>query len=271
MPNEDTVSAGMQRLVVQTALRAIAAAPQRYYARYNDDIQYEEYREATGFFSGVLPFLGNLIKIVFLTTLLTTLSAVSYLAFYHQVMPSHYAMETLYFEYTRPPTPHFKPFWRRRAPQTESSNGPWASIDLFAKHSGWEAVESDTLPHQRTSNRLLNAGHPYFLETVLILPESNANLQAGMFGVHTELYASNGTQLAISRRSARFPHQSKWISDLRKFLILLPLLVEALQEARTIIVPCFRHFVDVRDMPLVSQYPFKLLQNLQPNTGAFSP
>jgi hypothetical protein len=63
-----------------------------------------------------------------------------------------------------------------------------------------------------TTDRLLVPRKAYFIEIALKLPESELNQGYGIFGVVVELQSTNSTVLAISRRSARMPYTSNWVS-----------------------------------------------------------
>jgi hypothetical protein len=219
---------------------------------------------------------------LFKLILLLTISAATYGIFYHAAMPARAATEPLYFDYTTTTAkrhPHTETTsvsswysmagegpssWyssmtipdasRRHLHQPPVSSVeplPKASVDLFAKYPAWEAVHESVLPAPVAQDRLLSEGRAYYLEIVLTLPETAVNVEAGIFGVVTDLLSSNGTCLAISRRSSRFPHQSAWITLLKKWLTLIPLLLGAIEESRTVVIPAYRHFVESTDYPLV--------------------
>jgi len=165
---------------------------------------------------------------------------------------------------------------------------PTAVIDLYAKHNNWCAMEPSVLPETQQYNyhpssshqqlqrrRRLKPQQAYYVEIVLHLPESTANRDAGMFGVVTELYGSSSndddignnnnnstTLLAVARRSSRFPHTTPWISTVLKMVLLLPILLQALPEARTVTVPAFRQYVETAEHPLVRVYFFEILDSL---------
>lgn len=155
---------------------------------------------------------------------------------------------------------------------------PTAVIDLYAKHNNWWAMEPSVLPdtehhyhpslssvhRQLQHRRRLQPHQAYYVEIVLHLPDSTANREAGMFGVVAELYGSNSnsdvdensnnnstTLLAAARRSSRFPHTTPWISTVLKMILLMPILLQAFPEARTVTVPAFRQYVETEEYPLV--------------------
>ena len=210
----------------------------------------QAYQETEHLFGGLFPFLGKMIKLVAMGSLLLFLSVASYGIFYRQVMPSRCATEPLFFDYSGTSAVPLRTFFQPRK-HKELELAPWASVDLFAKNTPWEAVHPGVLPSPVAQDRLLHAKQAYFIELALILPESDVNHNVGMFSVVTELYSSNGTKLAVSRRSARLPHESHWVEVLRKVLWIVPLIIGAVEESRTVIVPAFRYYVEDTAHPLV--------------------
>jgi Putative adipose-regulatory protein (Seipin) len=226
-----------------------------------------------------LAFLGKLLCLVML-------SAVSYGIFYQNAMPAQHVLKELHFDYTSTSLgyhtasevapkryPHIWP--SDYGSQTSATPDmhravPTATLDLLAKHNEWRAYFVDVLPQPSPKlRRVLEAKQAYFIEVALTLPESQSNKYSGMFGVVTELYTgghydetsmgNNGTclfnreptLLAVSRRSYRFPHQSAWISVIGKVIILVPLLIGAFEEVKTVASPAFRHFIESSARPLV--------------------
>jgi hypothetical protein len=175
--------------------------------------------------------------------------------FYMMTMPTHHAAEQLYFDYSVCET-------HETCSPSKASNvhccSPVATMDLFMRHAQWEGFHDDVLPQPLASTRVLKQQQPYFMEIALGLPESNANLQAGMFGVAVELLSSNGTALASSIRSARLPHESPWVGVVRKIFWLPGLLVGAFTESRTLLIPSFRNYVESSENPLVTNMWYNL-------------
>jgi hypothetical protein len=136
-------------------------------------------------------------------------------------------------------------------PPHHQQGSPHAIADLFSRQNQWEAHHPDIVPHPKAENRILPRRTPHYIEVLLDLPESEKNRNIGMFGVLAHLQSSNGTMLATSMRTARFPHESRWISVIRKAICIIPLMLGALQESRRVLVPSFRHFVESEALPLV--------------------
>lgn len=140
--------------------------------------------------------------------------------------------------------------------QVMMRTAPVAVVDLFAKHDSWEHYHPDSIPQPLTETHILKPGAPHFIEVVLDLPESKTNLESiGIFSVVVDLQSidSNTTTtklLASSTRTARMPHESVWITMLRKAILILPHLVGAIPERRRIVIPAYRFFIESQDFPL---------------------
>ena len=135
---------------------------------------------------------------------------------------------------------------------TEQFHVPWASADLFAKHTQWHPAYPGVIPQPVSKDHFLKSGKAYYVEVALDIPESDINRLAGIFGVSVELQSSNGCRLASSMRTTKLPHETFWISSVRKFLWLGPLLLGAVHETKRLVVPSYRYFVESSDQPLVS-------------------
>ena len=260
------------RRILAGTTTTILSRPMPQYYIYTDPGFYQHLADEA--FGGIIPFLGRVVRLAFLSVFLLTLSVLSYGCFYKAVMPTISATASLYFDYSGSQPPRSsEPKYHRYSSSFSSSTttndryntplpSPWATVDLFAKHSGaWKAGMgiSDVLPppltahNQHQQQQLLISRQAYYLEISLQLPESTVNRQAGMFGISVELQSGNKTTLATSHRATRFPHQSEWIRLLQKLVCLIPLLIGAFDESRTVIVPSFRHYVESSKHPLVSK------------------
>jgi len=206
-------------------------------------------------FVGIVPALIKAGRILLLVTLFLLSSLFFYGLFYIAIMNEYNAAENLYFDYSgmvkhpveNPilPTAHF-----RHQNQSILDNAPWAVADFFSQHSQWEGYNEDNVPSLLTSDRVLKAGNSYEVGVSLDIPESQINIMSGVFSVLVEILSSDGTMLATSIRSTRIPHETAWISTIRKGVLLAPLLVGASEESRTVAVPSFRYLVESEDMPL---------------------
>ncbi|CAJ1953176.1 unnamed protein product [Cylindrotheca closterium] len=206
-------------------------------------------------FVGIIPVLMKAFKVLLVLMAFFLSSLFLYGLSYVAIMPGSVSVQKLYFDYSgiasHPvsnqifPETHF----RKTLPHI-LDNAPWAVADFFSKHSQWEAYNDDTIPAPRTSNRVLKPGGMYQVEVILDLPQSDINIMSGVFSVLVEILSVDGTMLASSVRSTRIPHETGWVSTIRKGVLLAPLLVGAAEETRTVKVPSFRYLVENEEMPL---------------------
>lgn len=244
----------IRRLAVHAASSALNRA-QHHYQDFADFPYHQRLHTAQEHFVGVFPVLKRIVYYLVLGSFLLMTSIATYSLFYLAAMPAHAATEQLYFDYS----------CRDVAEKTQTvcsnntdehseclfSCSPTATLDIFAKHAGWEAFHPEVIPDARAKHRILTPRTHYFLELVLQLPETNTNQKIGMFAIEVELWSKNHTLLAKSQRASRLPHESGWIQVVRKSLCLVPLLIGAMAESRTVVIPAFRHFVESPNFPLV--------------------
>jgi hypothetical protein len=264
---DDQIPSPVRHILAHVASEALAKV-QNYHIP--EDVPSRPPAPAEDAFVGIVPLLRRMFILIFSGTVLLISSLGLHGLFYFIAMPSHHATEALFFDYSgisRHPAPVCVDKSSETCSITKHLPGetvvPWAVADLFSKHSQWEAFQEDVIPLPRADHRILKTGQAYYLEVALELPESDINRGAGVFGVSVEVQSSNGTKLASSMRAARLPHESAWVTTLRKLIWLLPLLIGAVQETRTVVVPSFRHLVESRDFPLVSC--FSLFLTLAPS------
>ena len=253
---EQGEESAVQSIVTHAAWRILA--PQRFRRRF-----YSGHRTASPPVEmareqvlGLIPWFLKILKFLLFGTILLLVSGASYAVFYQAVMPSRHATVPLHFDYSHPaenglvlaPKAMFRRF-RHIPPEAQAV--PISTVDLFAKHVAWEAYHPAVAPPLITGKRLLSSKQAYYIEMLLYLPESIHNREAGLFGVVTDLQSSNHTTLARSTRWTQLPHESAWISVVRKLICLPAFLIGALTEFRTIELVAFRHFTESRDFPLV--------------------
>lgn len=248
--------ATMRRLAVRTASSAL----DRMHHRHQNFAEYpyqEQMHTTQENFMGIFPMLKRIVYYLFVGAFLLATSMATYGIFYLMAMPAHAATEKLHFDYScknlASPSGEAPVCVGEAASsgQCQYSCSPSATVDIFATHTPWEALHPDVIPDAKSKTRILRPRKHYFLEVVLQLPESITNQQIGMFTVEVELQTKNNIPLARSKRSARLPHESGWIGAIRKSICLVPLLVGALTESRSAIIPSFRHFVESSKHPLV--------------------
>lgn len=269
MANEDAANddpTDTVRIVSRLAMSAANTAITRAQLHAEDQEYYEQMQyvhdTVQEHFMGLIPWLKKILRFMVLTTLLLISSIITYGVFYIIVMPGNHSVAHLYFDYTCSQ--------ERTASNMDgvceaTENGeidcrvattsqeclPKATVDLFARQSPWQALNPDVVPNPITKHHVLKPRQHYLMDIALVLPESSTNIHSGMFGISVALTSSNGTALAYSTRSTRLPHESTWIGVLRRAICIVPLLLGALTESRTIIVEPFRHYVESAEYPLV--------------------
>ncbi len=256
----------VRRLLEHAATEAIARAqefeiPMRAFHR--PEVATE------GAFMGLWPILKRFLIICTVGCSILLSSIGVYGLFYLAIQPGQAASEPLFFDYSgiaKHPAPpavcsnetSLEDYCPQHFLSEELRGAPWAAVDFFSKHSLWEAYHYEVLPRPLTETKILKEGKNYFFEVILELPESPLNRRTGMFMVHVNLQSNNGTRLASSMRAARLPHESLWISTIRKSMWLIPMIIGAAQETRTIVVPSFRHYKESATFPLVSNMLFEI-------------
>jgi len=254
------------RLALHAARHSITVAQQRAEEEQYYEHMQEIHESVHDTFLGIIPWITKIVRLVVATTLLFLSSVLIYGALYIIIMPGHYTTEQLYFDYTCKGR-HVAGEQVCEATDsgiitcdtqqdTTSKCSPAATVDLFARQTPWQAFQPDVIPNQITDKRILKSRQHYLMEIALVMPESSINLGSGMFGVTVNLHSSNNTMLASSTRSARLVHESSWIGFIRKCICLVPLLMGALTESRTVVVSSFRHYVESPDYPLVRDLVF---------------
>ena len=186
-----------------------------------------------------------------------------YAILYLMVMPAKHAVEKVYFDYN-----HFSCSKERQQVGTCS---PTAVVDLTTIHTQWNAYTPEVLPSSTTWNqdcgattnsadsqqhtcptrRRLVSQKSHFINLALKLPESTINQKLGMFTVEMYLYDANLSLLASSSRPAVLPYQSDYVLNVRKSVLMGPLVLGAVQEARTIMVESFDHYMESLEKPVV--------------------
>lgn len=119
----------------------------------------------------------------------------------------------------------------------------------------------------------------YFIQIALTLPESEFNRQMGMFMVEAHLHSrishykkdndhdtndaskhniGNTNEkiklVASSTRPTMLPYQSTYVSSIKKSFLMIPHVLGAVPEARTVVIECFDHYRESK------QYPMNLVE-----------
>jgi hypothetical protein len=291
-----------------------------YPDHYQDGHRPPSYDATATHSKGFLEWLVHIVYWLMQLLCLLLLSGLSYGIFYERSMPAPHVVKELHFDYTvmarhnptttmtmevtndaansadamrrvdsyNPYAIFIPSFQHHRRDTTNPLLLPTATatVDLWARHDGsWNALQESVVGLPVSTNTKLTPNQAYSMEIILHLPESNANKNAGMFGVITDLYANTKEEtttkesdttsstpskkqgdykqrrnskassltpllLANSRRSGRFPHQSGWIAVISKMLCIVPLLLGAWQETRTVRILAFRHYTEQALHPL---------------------
>uniref|UniRef100_A0A7S3DUD1 Seipin n=1 Tax=Entomoneis paludosa TaxID=265537 RepID=A0A7S3DUD1_9STRA len=261
-PNSTT-----QNLLVRLIWGSFLAAPfvprtgrppvdnSQYY--YNDIPDQKE-------FGGLIPFLIRTIRALLVAIFWLMVGGCTYAVFYRLMMPKNVVFKTFSFDYVPRSDNNECPVMaseeisihtgRTFSDHRESGTCDWtptANLDLFAKHNSWEPLHTEVIPIPNINKRLLVPNQAYFIDLALELPESESNRRSGVFQVLVELSSStNQTALALARTSARLPHESGWVSIIRKIVFLPAFLVGAFDESRSIHLSPFRHFKESASFPL---------------------
>jgi hypothetical protein len=214
---------------------------------------------------GITTFLSSFITLVKKTMYCTLMmifivvsSTLCYTILYNIIMPSNAFTREVFLDYTS-----------TSSPTDRNIMHPRAEIDLMFLHTQWNAYINDIVsPSFRNETddkpRILEARQSYYIHLALTLPESSINRDIGMFMVHMKLYHSPSSTytayntnisehdllLATSSRPAMLPFQSTYVSVVKKSTIMIPLVIGAVPEARTIVVESFDHYLESFEYPL---------------------
>lgn len=173
--------------------------------------------------------------------------------------------------------------WKAHVPDViHFSEGKYGQQVCHHEGLGSDDIDIDAaeckMNHQ-SANRILQPKQTYFIQVALTLPESSKNRDIGMFMIESVLKSKvqkvtnrnsfdaeanlieNGEShvqeqeqelktLATSSRPAMLPYQSTYVSSVRKSFIMIPLILEAVPEARTVVIECFDHFRESTEYPM---------------------
>mmetsp|Transcript_22148 Transcript_22148/g.27814 ORF Transcript_22148/g.27814 Transcript_22148/m.27814 type:complete len:367 (+) Transcript_22148:131-1231(+) len=125
---------------------------------------------------------------------------------------------------------------------------PRANVDFLDEHTQWTPTNLTKV--NRIGDRILKPGQKYTIIAELVLPESEANSQAGVFMVELALRTSTGQLLASSRRPALLRYRSS-VATLISQLATWPLIALGLvREEQTLQIACFDSFEESLDYPM---------------------
>jgi hypothetical protein len=232
----------------------------------------------------IVPRIKQTLYIVLSCILLFIFSSCTYCTFYCFYIPPNYVSVPIHFNYNKKIPTHCsnpeiignpinnnpeRKFSVHNCKENELKKErkklklpPTAIIDLFAGHTQWQAIFPDVVPLPKAKSldtevsimsqkaRLLQPKQEYFFDVVLTLPESDTNRKLGMFTVEVELKANDERMLATVSRSSMLPYESSFLSFARQFFFIIPYLVGALSQARTVSLKCFDRFTESFEYPL---------------------
>ena len=233
----------------------------------------------------LLSLIKRVIYVSFVSTVVLTLSVATYGVIYNLSMPRLAIRSPIYFDYNFVPERHLSGAYGRyiknqkvqfcNSESDENEIGgqeetrqcahptrkdarpapPTAVVDLSLQHTQWHAYHEQVLPakYEDTSGvHVIKPNRQHFLDLALTLPESDLNRQLGMMMVEVDLIASDGTLLASSGRPTMLPHESAIIGVARKVVLMGPILIGAVAEARTVVLESFDSYVESPELPLAA-------------------
>uniref|UniRef100_A0A7S2XTB1 Seipin n=1 Tax=Attheya septentrionalis TaxID=420275 RepID=A0A7S2XTB1_9STRA len=251
-------------LLMQAASTALVNAAQD--ARLHGEEARERFVEAASdSFIGLVPLIKRALLVCSVVSGLVISSTLTYTLAYQLAMPARFATVPLFFDYLSPPNNNCI------QPPDPSENGnmerscnignrdvsyPTAVVDLGSRHTQWTPYVDEVIPAAPVISfphtGILKAHRRHFIHVQLTLPESQVNHNVGVFMVETELADSKGMVLAKSKRPAFLPYESPVISTFKKLVFLIPFLLGAFLEARSVVIPCLDHYVESPKQPLTS-------------------
>jgi len=231
------------------------------------------------FLGTVIPIIKQMILYAIVSACILLTSIAMYGMIYWIVMPEPYAAEPIFFNYNydcRCAHAGVHADNRDHMEYGPEYPGhlycpPTAAVDLTAMHTQWSAHVPSVPPLDMTSlfennhkeevnvdiktaapRRILHPNKHYVIQVALTLPESPQNKDIGMFMIEIKMRDSTAKRnlLASSSRPTMLPYQSTYVSMVRKSFSMIPLVLGAFHEARTVVVECFDHFVESDEYPL---------------------
>ena len=235
----------------------------------------------------LLTLIKRIVYVSFVSTVILTLSVLTYGVLYHLSMPRLAIRLPIYFDYNFVPERHLSGAYGRYIekqkaticnsnPNEDGCGGkeeidqcahstkkdarllvapPTAVVDLTMQHTQWHAYHEQVLPatYENSSGaHVIKPNRRHFMDLALTLPESDLNRQLGMMMVEVDLLASDGTLMASSGRPTMLPHESALIGVARKMVLMGPILIGAVAEARTVVLESFDSYVESPELPLAA-------------------
>jgi hypothetical protein len=298
-------------VVLDAAISALVASRQRrrYDDEENDDYYYSDTssgrrrrgrrrpRRATvrtaaaaaessiaAFCQTLLSLIKQIVYVSFVSTVILTLSVLTYGFIYNLSMPRLAYRSPIYFDYNFVPERHLSGAYgryiekqggqfcnsetvgngssseekARQCSHLKRDTGPappTAVVELNMQHTQWHAYHEQVLPFTHEAGlevHMITPKRRHFVDLALLLPESNLNRRLGMMMVEVDLLASDGTLLASSGRPTMLPHESALIGVARKIVLMGPILIGAVAEARMVVLESFDSYVESPELPLAA-------------------
>lgn len=232
----------------------------------------------------IVPRIKQTLYIILSLLILLAISSCTYCTFYYFYIPPNYASVPIYFDYNKNSqgySSNEEVFQDRTCNSSgrkfsipnckendidKQSNKlkppPTAIIDLFAGHTQWQAIVPDVEPVPKSKildtevstmsqkARILQSKQQYFFDILLTLPESDINRDLGMFTVEVDLRSNDGVLLATASRSSMLPYESSFLSFAKQTFLMIPYLLGAISQTRTVSLKCFDRFTESFEYPL---------------------
>lgn len=239
-----------------------------------------------GFLGSVIHFIRQTVRYTLIGAFLLTTSTAMYALAYVAIMPENHATEPIFFDYNYkgcgiepcPPTAVIDLASMHTQWQAHVSDVVYHLNDEHDTNNINTCTDScanvTVAKDEQLQNtpRIMIPNHSYFIQIALNLPESEFNRQLGMFMVEVRLQSKikndslteiNGNRnmnakheneeiklLAKSSRPTMLPYQSAYVSFVKNSFIMLPLILGAVPECRTVVIECFDHYKESMNYPM---------------------
>eukprot|EP00002_Diphylleia_rotans_P037815 TRINITY_DN8499_c0_g1_i1.p1 TRINITY_DN8499_c0_g1~~TRINITY_DN8499_c0_g1_i1.p1 ORF type:complete len:309 (+),score=34.67 TRINITY_DN8499_c0_g1_i1:53-979(+) len=111
--------------------------------------------------------------------------------------------------------------------------------------SGWGMFQSFKQPNKR----LLTAGYPYSVEIQLLMPESDLNLNLGMFTIQLDMIGTANQTLATSKRSTMLRYRPPSVRGFDSILFFLPHYFGLMEHTQDVNVLLLHDFIESNEQP----------------------
>lgn len=175
-------------------------------------------------------------------SLLFALATMVYCLLYYAVIPSRLHEQEIFFDYGN------------HAGMVKDGQKtltlPSATLNLLDPVHQWQASELVTLPAPVGSALVPGVKYDVFVE--LNVPESDVNVEVGMFMLQTTLTSAHGELLASSSRPAIVHDSHSLVRIVRMGVRLIPFALGLMDPAQSIRVLVINGFTEIKDHPLTN-------------------